>query len=91
MPPVPGAAAQQPPQAGQARLEACLRPPALHLLPQYVQPQPTQQLTAHTTREWSLAGLGGDEKSVARHFVAVSTNAAEVAKFGIDTDNTFEF
>jgi glucose-6-phosphate isomerase len=46
---------------------------------------------AHTARAWSLAGLGGDEKSVARHFVAVSTNAAEVAKFGIDTANMFEF
>jgi glucose-6-phosphate isomerase len=46
---------------------------------------------AHTAREWSLAGLGGDEKSVARHFVAVSTNAAEVAKFGIDTTNMFGF
>jgi glucose-6-phosphate isomerase len=42
---------------------------------------------AHTAREWSLAGLGADEKSVAKHFVAVSTNAAEVAKFGIDTAN----
>ncbi len=46
---------------------------------------------AHTARNWSLAGLGGDEKSVARHFVAVSTNAEEVAKFGIDTANMFEF
>jgi glucose-6-phosphate isomerase len=46
---------------------------------------------AHTAREWSLAGLGGDEKSVARHFVAVSTNGAEVAKFGIDTANMFGF
>src|SRR5580700_7641241 len=46
---------------------------------------------AHTAREWSLAGLGGDEESVAKHFVAVSTNAAEVAKFGIDTTNMFEF
>jgi len=46
---------------------------------------------AHTARDWSLAGLGGDEKSVARHFVAVSTNAAEVSKFGIDTANMFEF
>ncbi len=46
---------------------------------------------AHTAREWSLAGLGGDPKSVARHFVAVSTNAAEVSKFGIDTRNMFEF
>src|SRR5258706_7428552 len=46
---------------------------------------------AHSAREWSLAGLGGDEKSVAKHFVAVSTNAAEVAKFGIDTTNMFGF
>ncbi len=46
---------------------------------------------AHTARDWSVAGLGGDEKSVARHFVAVSTNAEGVAKFGIDTDNMFEF
>jgi glucose-6-phosphate isomerase len=46
---------------------------------------------AHTARDWALAGLGGDEKSIAKHFVAVSTNAAEVAKFGIDTANMFEF
>src|SRR5437879_4767738 len=46
---------------------------------------------AQSARAWSLAGLGGDEKSVARHFVAVSTNAKEVAKFGIDTANMFEF
>src|SRR5262244_179035 len=46
---------------------------------------------AHTARSWLLAGLGGDETAVARHFVAVSTNAAEVAKFGIDTANMFEF
>jgi glucose-6-phosphate isomerase len=46
---------------------------------------------AHTARDWSLAGLGGDEKSVAKHFVAVSTNAKDVAKFGIDTANMFEF
>jgi glucose-6-phosphate isomerase len=46
---------------------------------------------AHSARAWSLEGLGGDEKSVARHFVAVSTNAAEVAKFGIDTANMFGF
>jgi glucose-6-phosphate isomerase len=46
---------------------------------------------AQSARAWSLAGLGGDEKSVARHFVAVSTNAAEVAKFGIDTTNMFGF
>ncbi len=46
---------------------------------------------ARTAREWLLKGFGGDEKSVAKHFVAVSTNAAEVAKFGIDTANMFEF
>ena len=46
---------------------------------------------AHSARDWSLAGLGGDEKSIAKHFVAVSTNAAEVSKFGIDTSNMFEF
>jgi glucose-6-phosphate isomerase len=46
---------------------------------------------AHSARDWSLAGLGGDEKSVAKHFVAVSTNTAEVEKFGIDTANMFEF
>jgi glucose-6-phosphate isomerase len=46
---------------------------------------------AQTARAWSLVGLGGDEKSIAKHFVAVSTNAAEVAKFGIDTENMFGF
>ena len=46
---------------------------------------------AHTARAWSVAGHGGDEASVAKHFVAVSTNAAEVSKFGIDTANMFEF
>jgi len=46
---------------------------------------------AHSARAWSLAGLGGDEASVAKHFVAVSTNAEEVSKFGIDTANMFEF
>jgi len=46
---------------------------------------------AHSARAWLLRGLGGDEKSIARHFVAVSTNAAEVAKFGIDTANMFGF
>jgi len=46
---------------------------------------------AHAARSWSLGGLGGDEKSVAKHFVAVSTNAADVAKFGIDTANMFGF
>jgi glucose-6-phosphate isomerase len=46
---------------------------------------------AHTARAWSLRGFDGDEKSVAKHFVAVSTNAAEVSKFGIDTANMFGF
>jgi glucose-6-phosphate isomerase len=46
---------------------------------------------ANAAREWSLKGLSGDEKAVARHFVAVSTNGAEVAKFGIDTANMFGF
>jgi glucose-6-phosphate isomerase len=46
---------------------------------------------AHTAREWSLRGLGGDPNAVANHFVAVSTNAAEVSKFGIDTRNMFGF
>jgi glucose-6-phosphate isomerase len=46
---------------------------------------------AHSARSWLLAGLGGDLKSVARHFVAVSTNTAEVTKFGIDTANMFGF
>jgi glucose-6-phosphate isomerase len=44
---------------------------------------------ARTARAWSVAGLGGDEASVGRHFVAVSTNAMEVAKFGIDPANMF--
>jgi glucose-6-phosphate isomerase len=46
---------------------------------------------AHTARSWMLEQLGGDETAVAKHFVAVSTNAAEVAKFGIDTANMFGF
>jgi glucose-6-phosphate isomerase len=46
---------------------------------------------AHTARDWSLKVFKGDEKSVAKHFVAVSTNAAEVSKFGIDTANMFGF
>ncbi|MGZ5320365.1 MAG: glucose-6-phosphate isomerase, partial [Solirubrobacterales bacterium] len=46
---------------------------------------------AQTARLWALAGLGGDEAAVAKHFVAVSTNAEEVSKFGIDTDNMFGF
>jgi glucose-6-phosphate isomerase len=46
---------------------------------------------AHSARDWSLKGLGGDEKAVAKHFVAVSTNEAEVSKFGIDVANMFGF
>jgi glucose-6-phosphate isomerase len=46
---------------------------------------------AQSAREWSLKGLGGDTKAVARHFVAVSTNAAKVSDFGIDTANMFGF
>jgi glucose-6-phosphate isomerase len=46
---------------------------------------------ARSAREWALAGLGGAEEAVARHFVAVSTNAEEVAAFGIDTENMFGF
>jgi glucose-6-phosphate isomerase len=46
---------------------------------------------AHTARSWSLAGLGGVEKSVSKHFVAVSTNTDKVKEFGIDTANMFEF
>jgi glucose-6-phosphate isomerase len=45
---------------------------------------------AHTARDWALKGLG-DEKAIAKHFVAVSTNTAEVEKFGIDTANMFGF
>ena len=45
---------------------------------------------AHSARSWLVSGLAGDDKSVAKHFVAVSTNAAEVSKFGIDTANMFE-
>jgi glucose-6-phosphate isomerase len=46
---------------------------------------------ARTAREWSLAAMGGEEAAVAKHFVAVSTNAEGVAEFGIDTDNMFGF
>jgi len=46
---------------------------------------------AHAARAWALKGLGGDESAVAKHFVAISTNAKEVAKFGIDTENMFGF
>ena len=46
---------------------------------------------AHSARDWSLEGLGGDAKAVAKHFVAVSTNAEKVSEFGIDTANMFGF
>ena len=46
---------------------------------------------AQTARDWLLKGLGGDNAAVARHFVAVSTNAEKVSAFGIDTDNMFGF
>ncbi|HEX9967536.1 MAG TPA: glucose-6-phosphate isomerase [Solirubrobacterales bacterium] len=46
---------------------------------------------ARTAREWALGHLGGDEAAVAKHFVAVSTNADGVAEFGIDTENMFGF
>jgi glucose-6-phosphate isomerase len=46
---------------------------------------------ARSAREWALGGLGGDESAIAKHFVAVSTNAEKVTEFGIDTDNMFGF
>jgi glucose-6-phosphate isomerase len=46
---------------------------------------------AHSAREWTLAGLGGDEAAIAKHFVAVSTNAQGVSEFGIDTEAMFGF
>ncbi len=46
---------------------------------------------AQTAREWTLAGLGGDESAIAKHFVAVSTNEEGVSQFGIDTRNMFVF
>jgi glucose-6-phosphate isomerase len=46
---------------------------------------------ARSAREWALAGLGGDESAIAKHFVAVSTNAEKVSEFGIDTENMFGF
>ncbi len=46
---------------------------------------------ARSARGWTLKGLGGDESAIAKHFVAISTNAKEVAKFGIDTENMFGF
>ena len=53
----------------------------------------TQETLTNATqaRDWLLAGLGGDDSAVAKHFVAVSTNAQRVAGFGIDTDNMFGF
>jgi len=46
---------------------------------------------ATSARSWLLDGLGGDDKAVAKHFVALSTNAGKVTEFGIDPDNMFEF
>jgi glucose-6-phosphate isomerase len=46
---------------------------------------------ARSAREWALAGLGGEPEAIAKHFVAVSTNAQGVSEFGIDTDNMFGF
>ena len=46
---------------------------------------------AHSARQWALDGLGGDQTAIAKHFVAISTNNKEVAKFGIDTENMFGF
>jgi glucose-6-phosphate isomerase len=46
---------------------------------------------ARSAREWALAGLGGEESAIAKHFVAVSTNAEKVTEFGIDTENMFGF
>jgi len=46
---------------------------------------------ANSAREWILSGLGGDVKSVAKHFVALSTNARKVSEFGIEVKNMFEF
>jgi glucose-6-phosphate isomerase len=52
---------------------------------------PETKVNADAARGWWLAGSGGNESSLAKHFVAVSTNSAEVAKFGIDLSNLFEF
>jgi glucose-6-phosphate isomerase len=46
---------------------------------------------AESARQWLLAGFGGETKAVAKHFVAVSTNAGKVSEFGIDTANMFGF
>ena len=52
---------------------------------------PETMTNARTARNWLLEGMGYNERSIARHFVAVSTNVPEVGKFGIDTANMFEF
>jgi glucose-6-phosphate isomerase len=46
---------------------------------------------AHSARDWTLSALGNEESAIAKHFVAVSTNAEKVSEFGIDTDNMFGF
>jgi glucose-6-phosphate isomerase len=46
---------------------------------------------AHSARDWLLAGVGGEQAAIAKHFVALSTNAEQVSSFGIDTDNMFGF
>ena len=52
---------------------------------------PETMANAHTARRWLVDGLGGDDRAVARHFVAVSTNAEEVQAFGVDPSNMFGF
>jgi glucose-6-phosphate isomerase len=52
---------------------------------------PETMTNAQSARDWLLNGLGGDDKAVAKHFVAVSTNAEKVSAFGIDTANMFGF
>jgi glucose-6-phosphate isomerase len=52
---------------------------------------PETMANAHTARRWLVDGLGGDDRAVARHFVAVSTNVEEVQAFGVDPSNTFGF
>ncbi|MCC7338165.1 MAG: glucose-6-phosphate isomerase [Pirellulaceae bacterium] len=46
---------------------------------------------ADTARQWLLSGVGGERAAIAKHFVALSTNAEKVTEFGIDTQNMFEF
>ena len=75
--------------------EAIARPrrrrDAVHRLVQDVHHARDDDQRPHGARSGLLAALGGDETAVAKHFVAVSTNAEEVAKFGIDTANMFGF